>query len=407
MSDIKEKYDPEKDPENLPELLLSLDKKTINTSSEWFDTRRQEIINLFYSQVYGEIPENRIELNYEIISEKKVFNEKAICKQVKLYLESSLNRTEVNILIYLPAKVEKPAPVFLGYNFYGNHTIHNDTDILITDSWMRNNEEYGIYDHEATEESRGVQKDRWPVEKIIERGYGLAAIYYGDIAPDHAEEYKNGVWSLFYDKKTKRTSQDWGAISMWAWGLSRTLDCFEDISEIDQQKTIVIGHSRLGKTALWAGAQDDRFAAAISNNSGCGGAALSRRKFGETVQKINETFPHWFCKNFRKYNNKEENLPVDQHMLLALIAPRPLYVASAEEDLWADPRGEFLAAKEASKVYDLLGKQGLQLDSMPAKNTPAKKGMIGYHIRSGGHDLTEYDWQQYLDFADFHLGEGN
>ncbi len=399
-------YEESKIPDyELPPLFITENGKKVETAQEWWQLRRPELLRLFSTHVYGFIPEKDVDIIFDIVeNENPALGGLATRKQVKIIFTDEGRQSVAHLLIYLPFPANKPAPVFLGYNFYGNHTIFPDPEIIIPDSWTRNNPNFLIMDNSLDEKSRGWRTSRWPLLNILKRGYGLAVMYYGDIDPDYDDNFMNGIHPLFYKEgQTKPEPDEWGSIGAWAYGLSRAMDYFEKDKDIDQSKVAVIGHSRLGKTSLWAGARDDRFAMVISNESGCGGAALSRRKIGETVERINTAFPHWFCDNFNHYNKNEEALPIDQHQLIALIAPRPVYIASAAGDEWADPKGEFLAGYRASPVYELFGLKGLESDIMPEINQPVKKGHVGYHIRSGDHDLTYFDWEQFLDFADMLL----
>lgn len=397
-------YDESKVPEYvLPDALLMEDGRRVSDAQTWKKSRRAEILRLFETHVFGKSPSKPAEMSFRTIEvEPQALGGIATRKQITIFFTGKEDGPSMDLLVYLPNAITKPVPVFMLLNFYGNHAIHSDPGLKRSERWMREGGQ-GVVDHKATEASRGAERSRYPVEKILERGYGLATAYYGDLDPDYHDGFRNGVHGVF-DKPAGdgRAPDAWGAIGAWAWGLSRALDYCETDPDVDAKRVIVLGHSRLGKTALWAGAQDERFAVVISNNSGCGGAALSRRQFGETVERINTTFPHWFCRNFAQYNSQEDKLPIDQHMLIALIAPRPAYIASAEKDLWADPRGEFLSAWHASPVYELLGVGGLGTQVMPGLNQPIG-GTIGYHIRAGGHDLTEYDWQRYMDFVGRHL----
>ena len=379
-------------PYTLPELLVGADGSKVQTKEGWV-SRRAEILALFEEHVYGEVPEEAQKV--KLTAEKGLvipdfMNGKATLKEVSLEGEG----IELSLLLVIPNEASKPAPAILGLNFGGNHTVHVDPRISLTQSWVYGNKKDPLESHQATEKRRGANASRWPLEMIVDQGFAFATIYCGDIDPDFDDGFRNGVHAVF----GKPEPHEWGTIAAWSWGLSRGLDYLIEEPEIAGDQVGVFGFSRLGKAAVWAGASDTRFAFVISNESGCGGTALSRRAFGETVKRINTSFPHWFGDNFVKYNGEEASLPVDQHQLIALVAPRPIYIGSAVDDRWADPRGEFLAGKFAEPAYELFGKAGFGVDELPAVDSPVGKTMR-YHIRSGAHGVKEYDWVQYLKFA--------
>ncbi|MBQ2374995.1 MAG: acetylxylan esterase [Alistipes sp.] len=366
----------------------------VASKREWQKKVRPAVMEFFQQEVYGIVPPSQPEVDFHIIDEGEAFGGKVKRREVEMTIGGS---TKALILIYLPAQHKGKVPVFLGMNFKGNHQIAADPEVTISDNAPRGKEL-------GTDPERGAAASRWTVEMLTEAGYGVVTIYRGDIDPDFDDGFRNGIHPHFYaEGQTSPYAHEWGTIGAWAWSLSRVMDYLEKDNDIDHKHVAVIGHSRLGKTALWAGAQDSRFAMVISNDSGCGGAALSMRKHGETVAAINRNFPHWFCDNYNKYSNNEEELWIDQQGLLALIAPRPIYVASASLDDWADPEGEFLAALYASPIYELYGKKGLTSPTMPAVNTPVGDGHVGYHLREGKHDITAWDWAQYIKFADRHF----
>ncbi len=390
----------------VPDVLKGADGKMITTKEEWLTKRRPELLRIFEAEVYGKTPQKApADVKVEVTSEKKdALGGKATQRQVSLVFGKD-GKLRVDVLLYLPNQRSGPVPMFVSLNFGGNQSTTKDPAIPLPTGWFRNNEKEGYINNLATEQTRGAQEERWPVEAIIERGYGVAMAYYGDIDPDFDDGFKNGPHPLYYrEGQTKPEPGEWGSIGAWAWGLSRMADYLETLPEVDKSKLAVVGHSRLGKAALWAGVNDERFGIVISNNSGAGGAALSKRIYGETVGRLNTNFPHWFCGNFKKYSENEGALPVDQHQLIALIAPRPVYIASASEDKWADPKGEFLGGKLAEPVYALFGKKGLGVETPPSPDVSVGDA-IGYHERTGKHDILIEDWSFYMDFADKHWGK--
>ncbi len=389
----------------LPDPLTCADGSAVADVATWKSKRRPELVRLFESEIYGRVPKIASKPTFDVLSsDPAALDGKATRKLVRVWLLGTTDGPAMELLLYLPNGRPQPAPAFLGLNFVGNQSVSLDPAVPLTKRWVRPSYVDGK-SAVATEATRGLQASRWPIETALARGYAVVTAYYGDIEEDHPEGWKNGVRGavLQAQGRTEFAPGDWGAVAAWAWGLSRALDYLETDPAIDAKHVVVHGHSRLGKAALWAGAQDERFAIAISNDSGEGGAALKYRDFGETPAVITKSFPHWFTAKYSSYGADPKSCPVDQHELIALLAPRPVYIASASEDLWADPKGEFLAGKHAEPVYAMFGKAGLGTSTPPAPDSPIGD-RIGYHLRTGKHDITAYDWGQYLDFADRHLG---
>lgn len=360
---------------NLPDPLLLANGERVVSPQTWREKRRPELLELFRTHVYGRAPVGRPAKQTITVTSvtPKMMGGAATRKQIAISFEGPGGKGTLHLLVFLPAAPPRPAPVFL----------------LICNR-----------DETNMDPARQTQSPFWPAEQIVARGYAAAVFHVSQADPATDDGFKNGVHGIF---DRKRGADSWGAIAAWAWGASRAMDYFESDPDIDSSRVAVVGHSRGGKAALWCGAEDERFALVVSNDSGSTGAALARGKKGEQIADITRAFPHWFCENYKRFAGREKDLPVDQHELLALIAPRTVYVASATQDAWADPPSEFLSCVAAEPVYRLLGRQGLGTQQMPGPESPLHNGAIGYHLRTGEHDLTLYDWMRFLDFADKRL----
>jgi hypothetical protein len=300
---------------------------------------------------------------------------------VSIRFKNRKGTAETHVLVFLPNKASGPVPAFMMLSF--------------------DNPRGGSFNLSSSR--KGHLRNGVPLAHLADQGYAYVSVYHGDLVGHNEVSFSGGIHKLFYrDGQSFPKAHEWGVLTANGWTGMRTLDYLETNDRVDASRVAVMGHSKMGKATLWAAAQDQRFAMAISAQSGCGGAALWRRKYGETMAKLNR-FPHWLCINARKFNDHEDDLPVDQHMLLSLIAPRPVYVASGTADTWADPHGEFQSANHAGPVYKLLGKKPLSTTKLPPPNQPLLDGDIGYHIRTGGHSIEPYDWQQVIGFADQHL----
>lgn len=408
----------------LPDPLTMLDGTKVTTKEQWETQRKPELKALFQHYMYGKLPPTPTRQSYtELFRDEKALGGKATLAEIRITFEQPSLSHPVYVLLAIPNHVKKP-PVFVGMNFCGNHTMLDDLRIHLPEVWCRNTCP-GVVNDRATDKGRGGQTDVWNIDLIIERGYALACFYCGDVDPDNPD-LTDGIGPAFYKPgQSGPASDDAGTIMLWAWGFHRVVDLVEQYGkdQLDAKRIAVVGHSRNGKTALLAGAFDERIALVIPLQAGCGGSAPSRNSDtrAEQVRQINTSFPHWFNGNFKqfydapeipenasaakrreltnRFSEKTNRLPFDQHCLVALCAPRPVLFPNAEEDLWANPSGQLEMLKAATPVYKLLGVEGIAPDAKPEMNK-LTDSRLGYFMRPGKHAMARVDWEAFVAYCD-------
>jgi hypothetical protein len=387
----------------LPDPFVMFNGERVTNKQQWIDKRRPELKALFQHYMYGYLPppaKIKVRVEHE---DAKAFDGKATLREVAISVGPP-DAPPIYLLLVVPNQRKGPAPVFVGINFCGNHAIVKDPAIHLPTMWMYP-QIPGVKDHRATEAGRGKQIDVWALEQSIDHGYAVATFYNGDIDPDQ-KEVRAGIQPYLRKRADKHGPHDWGTIAAWVWGVHRVVDYVSNHKDLDKNRIAVVGHSRLGKTALLAAALDERIALAIPHQAGCGGTSPDRNDNpkAETVRRINTSFPHWFNDTFKQFNDQTDKLPFDQHCLIALMAPRPVLLSNAEEDQWANPGGQFRMLQAADPIYRFLGVAGLEAKQMPSLGKLIDSP-LGYYIRAGKHSMTKEDWKIFLDFADKHFGK--
>lgn len=383
----------------LPDPLKLDNGKTVQDAKTWYTKRRPRIVELFETQEYGRDPGRPAGETFEVTDKGTVaLNGKAIRKQVTIWFSKDQGWPRIHLLIYLPAAARKPVPMFFSINFGAVQNAVDDPGITPGEVWdPKTNTRIPV--------PKGRGFGRIDVEPLLDAGFGVATFYYGDVDPDYPSGFSNGIRARYLKPgQTERAPDDWGSIAAWAWGMSRVEDYFETDKGIDARRVAIHGVSRLGKTVMWAGAHDERFAAVIASCSGEGGAALSHRDYGETIAHLTapSRYPYQFTANYARYAGFPDTAPMDANLLIALIAPRPLLLQTGSTDRWSDPKGEFLAAVAAGPVYKMLGKDGLDTDVWPAAGEPILHD-LAYSMHEGGHGMVPADWEIYIRFLKMHL----
>jgi hypothetical protein len=384
--------------EQIPDPMYMLNGTQVLTRKDWLKKRRPELEQLFQHYMYGWFPPPVRVQGKVTYTDPHFFDGKATLKLVTLRLGKE-PAPHVQLLVVIPNHRSKPAPIFVGMNFSGNHTLVNDTNVPLTVSWMPTNiPRIHVVSHHADDSGRGRQIDTWSLEQTIDRGYAVATYYCGDVEEDRTNA-AGGVRELI---RVPHAPDDWSTIAAWAWGMERVVDYLEKDRDIDRKRIALVGHSRFGKATILAGAFDQRVALVIPLQAGCGGTAPSRGTVGESVKQINNRFPEWFCGEFKAFNDQPARLPFDQDCLIAMCAPRPVLLGGATEDTWTNPEGAFQMLRAASGVYRLLGAEGLAASVMPPVNHLIDSNP-GYFLRPGKHSMTRDDWKFFLDYADKYM----
>ncbi len=386
----------------LPDPLIKMNGQPVASSREWVKQRRPELQALFEHYMYGPIPPAPAHSRTELVGQYADFlGGKATLKLLRIETGPT-GAPRIDLMLVVPNERQKPAPVFLALNFCGNHALSDDPRVPLSQSWMYDFSK-GCTNHVATEAARGAQSADWPLAEIVRRGYALASFYNGDIDSDRAD-VSSGLYAWLAGGDPGRNNPtNRGSIAAWAWGFHRCVDYLVRDSDLDPKRIAAVGHSRNGKAALLAAAFDERIAIAYPHQAGCGGSAPSRGKTGESVQAINDHFPHWFNAEFKEFNRSPERLPFDQNGLVALCAPRAVLFSAAQEDQWANPAGQFQVLQAAAPVYRFLGAEGLNAPQMPPLGQLVDS-RLGYYIRPGKHSMTADDWRVFMDFADKQFG---
>ena len=384
-------------PYTIPDVLTCQDGTMVGNKEQWEAKRRPELLEIFRKYMYGQVPPKPDKVEYDLLTEKKdALGGIAIRREVRITFRMNDGRFRSFVtLAYIPAGAKGKVPVFVGLTFMGNHVITNE-EVMMTGM---------SYPLAPDKQVRGLQTFRFPLEYLMGRGYAIVVASYNDIFPDRSNGWADSMYNLFFSKKElENRLDDYSSIGLWSWGLSHMLDMLETMPEIDTSRAAVFGHSRLGKTSLWTGAQDTRFKLVCVNDSGCGGAALSRRLYGETLYSMvkHNNIGYWFCNYLCQHSLHPEDLPFEQHQLISLVAPRAVSIHSATEDQWADPTSEYYSAFNAGPVYSLYGKTPLANPEPPAPDTPVGTD-VSYFLRTGKHNLLAPDWMHYLDLADIYL----